>query len=307
MTRQLLKRVGFTLVELLVVIAIIAILVALLLPAVNSAREAARRTQCVNTIKQWGLAMQMHHDGLRTLPLGARTNPRQTWCMHLWPFVEETAIAAKNDLKRNFYEPPGTIPGTMNGLTGVRVPIYNCPSDIGNDQTQGTYQRTRGNYVVNWGNSKYGEVNEPKAMAPFSQIRGNRLYPRTTNFKKVVDGLSKTLLMAEILRAWSLDDNDWRGDIHNDDGLCRFHTLLTPNTSIHDVIESGWFQRNNDPLMPARAGPRAAQVNASRSRHPGGVVTLYCDGSVHFITNEVEENIWQGAGTMNGQEIGSLE
>jgi prepilin-type N-terminal cleavage/methylation domain-containing protein len=307
MTSRPRRQVGFTLVELLVVIAIIAILVALLLPAVNSAREAARRTQCVNTIKQYGLAMQMHHDTHRTLPLGARTNPRQTWCMHLWPFIEETAIAAKNDLKRNFYEPPGTIPGTMMGLTGVRVPIYNCPSDIGNDQTQGTYQRTRGNYVVNWGNSKYGQVNEPTAIAPFSQVRGNRDMPRKTNFKKIVDGLSKTLLMAEVLRAWSLDDNDWRGDIHNDDGVCRFHTIQTPNSTIHDIIENGWFQRTGDPLMPARAGPRAGQFVAARSRHPGGVVTIYCDGSVHFIVNEVDEIAWQGAGTMNGKEVGSLE
>lgn len=82
-------RDGFTLVELLVVIAIIAILVALLLPAVNAAREAARRVQCLNAQKQWGLAMNMYHDVRRKLPLGSRESPRQTWVMHLWSFVEE--------------------------------------------------------------------------------------------------------------------------------------------------------------------------------------------------------------------------
>lgn len=209
-------------------------------------------------------------------------------------------------ITRNFYEAPGTIAGTMNGLTGRRVPIYYCPSDIGSDQTQGTYQRCRGNYVVNWGNSKYGWPIEPPGIAPFSHIRGRRNMPRDTNYRKIIDGLSKTLIMSEVLKAWSLDDNDWRGDIHNDDGVCRFHTSVTPNSSVRDIIESGWFQNTGDPLMPAQAGPRTGQVAAARSRHPGGVVASMCDGSTHFVTNEIDLDIWQASGTMNGKEPVSL-
>lgn len=294
---------GFTLVELLVVIAIIGILVALLLPAVQSAREAARRTQCVNYLKQWAIAMHLHTDSHGNFPLGSRTNPRQTWTMHLWPFVEETALDAANDLNQHFYVPPGTIGGTLDGLTGKHVPMYYCPSDSGgSDQTRGNYQRRRGNYVVNWGNSTYGQADEPFGIAPFSHVNGRRADPRRTKFGQIVDGTSKTLLMSEVHRAWSPDDNDWRGDIQNDDGVCRFHTLLTPNTSAPDVISGGWFQKTGDPSMPAVAGASHAQVSAARSRHPGGVNASMCDGSVRFFANGIALVPWQALGSMNGEE-----
>lgn len=291
---------GFTLVELLVVIAIIAMLVTLLLPAVQAAREAARKTQCVNMLKQWSLSMHLHHDARRKLPIGARNNPRQTWVMYLWPYIEEVGLNSANDIEQHFYLPPGTIGGTLNGLTGQYVSLYYCPSDIGSDQTQGNYQRRRGNYVVNWGNSKYGQPVEPAGKAPFSHIDGNRSTPRETSFKKITDGTSKTLMMSEVLKAWSPDDNDWRGDIHNDDGVFRFHTLLGPNSSAPDIIQNGWFQDTGDSLMPAVAGARNAQVTAARSRHPGGVNAAFCDGSIRFIANDIAFNEYQAMGSMNG-------
>ena len=294
---------GFTLVELLVVIAIIAMLVTLLLPAVQAAREAARKTQCLNGLKQWGLAMQLHHDAKNQLPIGSRNNPRQTWVMHIWTFVEEHPLDSANDINQHFYLPPGTIAGTLNGLTGQHVSLYYCPSDLGVDQTSGTYQRRRGNYVVNWGNSTYGQTMEPEGKAPFSHIGGNRGNPRITPFKKITDGTSKTLLMSEVLKAWSIEDNDWRGDIQNDDGVFRFHTLLTPNTSAPDIIQNGWFQKTGDPKMPAVAGSRTAQVAAARSRHPGGVNAAFCDGSVRFMRDDIALNTWQALGSMNGEEV----
>ncbi len=297
------RRIGFTLVELLVVIAIIGVLVALLLPAVQAAREAARRTQCVNTLRQWGLAMQMHHDAKKTLPVGSRDNPRQTWVMYLWPYLEETALNAANDIRQPFYLPPCTIAGTLDGLVGRYVAGYYCPSDTGTDQTRGTYQRRRGNYAVNWGNSKYGETRDQVGLAPFSHSRGRRDRPRSTRYKKIVDGLSKTLLLSEVLKAWSPDDNDWRGDIHNDDGVFRFHTLVSPNTSVPDIIENGWFQNTGDPNMPAVAGGRSSQVAAARSRHSGGVQAAFCDGSTRFIVNDVELDVWKASGSMNGNEV----
>ena len=302
------RRQGFTLVELLVVIAIIGILVALLLPAVQQAREAARRTQCLNSVKQWGLAMHLYHDANRNLPVGARDNPRQTWVMYIWPFIEESGLTSANDTSQPFYLPPGTIRRTMDGLTGQHVSMYYCPSDaVGVDQTRGNYQRRRGNYVVNWGNATYGQRREPDDLAPFSHINGDRGNPRVTGLRKIKDGTSKTLLMSEILKAWSPDDNDWRGDIHNDDGEFRFHTLLTPNTTAPDIIENGWFQNTGDPLMPAVAGSSRSQVTAARSRHSGGVNSVFCDGSVRYMNNDVDLIVWQAMGSMNGSEIEASE
>ena len=99
--------------------------------------------------------MHLFHDTKQRLPIGARDNPRQTWVMYLWPYIEETSLDAANDITTPFYEPPGTIGNTLDGLTGRYVAIYYCPSDvgIGMDQTADFYQRRRGNYVVNWGNS----------------------------------------------------------------------------------------------------------------------------------------------------------
>ena len=87
------RRAGFTLVELLVVIAIIGVLVALLLPAVQSAREASRRMKCTNNMKQWALAMHMHHDTYGKLPYAKKNNPRTVWVTNLWPYVEQGVLA----------------------------------------------------------------------------------------------------------------------------------------------------------------------------------------------------------------------
>src|SRR4051794_27948524 len=96
-------RHGFTLVELLVVIAIIGILVALLLPAIQAAREAGRRATCQNTIRQWGIAMQNFHGSYNKLPEGNRINPRRIWLVYTWPFVEDQSHRALYDQKKHFY------------------------------------------------------------------------------------------------------------------------------------------------------------------------------------------------------------
>jgi prepilin-type processing-associated H-X9-DG protein len=261
-------------------------------------REAAARMQCQNHLKQWGLAMHNYHDTEGKFPLGARNNPRQTWVMHLWAYIEQSALANKNDLNQQFYLAPGTIAGTMNGLCGARVKIYYCPSDSGVDLTNGTYQRTRGNYVVNWGNALYDTAPPTSGSAPFAHINGNRSTPRVTRMASITDGTSNTLMLSEYLMAQSADDNDWRGDIHNDDGVFKFMTRNTPNSTAADVVN---WAVGNDPAMPySTAG---SQHNAARSRHTGGVNVALCDGSIRFVSNTIAIGTWQALGTMDGGEV----
>jgi prepilin-type N-terminal cleavage/methylation domain-containing protein/prepilin-type processing-associated H-X9-DG protein len=301
------RRLAFTLIELLVVIAIIAVLVGLLLPAVQKVREAANRAKCQNNLKQWTLAMHNFHDVNGHFPVPATTDNaskhlvRQTWVRLLWSYIEQSNLTFQDDPTKPFYVPPCTVYNTLKGLTGVYVPMYYCPSDVGADLDDPTqqYDRRRGNYVINWGAVKYDDATAPQSpLAPFSHVKGDRSRPRTTKIADISDGTSNTLMMSETLKAWSHDDNDWRGDIQNDDGVFKFMTITTPNSTAPDVCN--WAIQNGDPLMPVNTA--GLEYSAARSRHAGGVNAALCDGSVRFVSKQIPLATWQALGTMNGGE-----
>ncbi len=297
------KRRGFTLIELLVVIAIIAILIALLVPAVQKVREAAARTQCLNNLKQWGIAMHSFHDANKKLPPSASNNIRKAWPVYLFAYIDQGAAANLYDFKTGFYLPPNTVSNTLSGVICVQPGMYFCPADrVGAFWKGDQYWRSRGNYVVNYGNitGNPWPTTFPNGSAPFGFLNGNPSTPWQITLVQITDGTSNTLLMAEVLVA--KDDNQWdgRGDFLNDDGAFtnhQFMTVNTPNggTDVNQCVAAA------DPYMPCTNS--SSGVNgAARSRHPGGAHALFADGTVRFIANSIDINSWRALGTRDGSD-----
>jgi len=161
------KRTAFTLVELLVVIAIIGVLVALLLPAVQAAREAARRTQCVNNLHQLGVAMHNCHDAQRQLPVGAYWCCWGTWIAEVLPYMEQANLSDQYDSSKKYDNPGGyrySSPRNRSVTTNFIESLL-CASDERQvSEIPGHEGITRHNYVVNYGNTGLGSTAGPAAL-----------------------------------------------------------------------------------------------------------------------------------------------
>lgn len=308
------RRRAFTLVELLVVIAIIGVLVAMLLPAVQAAREAARRMSCQNHVRQWALAMQNMHDARKALPEANRVNPRRTWVVYTWPYVENQSLAATFDQKMPFHEPPNIYQNTLDGALAKTAPIYYCPSDRPEAMWRGdSYWRARGNYTLNWGNFKipHDQTLEqmaangiPVAQAPFGWTDPtSNAESRTTSFAEFTDGTSNTMLLSETIFPNADEDYDVRGDWMNDDWPCTMYmTVNGPNTTVADV--SPFVPDPIDPDDPPYTNVGSGNSHkAARSRHSGGVNVAFADGSVRMIQDGIALTAWQSLGSMNGEEV----
>lgn len=316
------RRHAFTLVELLVVIAIIGILVALLLPAIQAAREAGRRATCQNTIRQWGMAMQNYHSARNKLPEGNRINPRRVWVVYTWPYVEDQSHAAQYDQSKNFYESPNTVASTTNGIYCKPVPIYYCPSDRPGALWQGDiYWRARGNYVISWGQIEMSNCrNQPAggpcpAYAPTNPAASAKFglplfgfkdlvtpyLPKQVSFKDITDGTSHTMLLSEVVMATSDTQFDIRGDMLNDDTPCTmYQTINAPNSGIDiSVFQPPTPSQENPPYASPTDG---YQYKSARSRHPGGVNVVMADSSQKFVPDDIAIDVWRAMGTMNGGE-----
>ncbi|EAQ81815.1 DUF1559 domain-containing protein [Blastopirellula marina] len=295
------KTRGFTLVELLVVIAIIGVLIALLLPAVQQAREAARRMQCSNNLKQLGLAMHTYHDTYNNLPAGVNGCCWGSWQLAILPQMELGNLY--NNYEQKMYDTDYRYSSAPNvDVTSTRIATLTCPSDEPNAPiaTSGV-NLTSHNYAVNYGNTGYAQQATLNGVtfgkAPFSQ--NSSTLDKFYGFRDIVDGTSNTLLASEVLQGKGTDLRGftWWGD------ASQFTTYLPPNTSQPDAY-NGTCHTDPQANLPCTASSTSnPTMMASRSRHPGGVQALRCDGSARFISENIQLDTWRALSTTQGGEV----
>jgi prepilin-type N-terminal cleavage/methylation domain-containing protein len=298
---------GFTLVELLVVIAIIGVLVALLLPAVQSARESSRRTKCLNNLKQLAIALHSYHDTIGCFPPGyLENNPltdRANWITLILPFHEQAAIF-------QLYDPTTSTGGGAANfkLNSANIPVMQCPSDVNAPPVEYPGQAigpfALGNYLAN--NGLGPMVSEYRPALSIAQP-GIFMVNSRTRIAEIADGTSNTLLVAECLNIPSPSGGtkyDWRGNLTYPE-YCLFQWNNTPNSSNPD-----WL-RDVLCVSVARAPCIATHtaynnrknIVSSRSLHPSGVQVALADGSGRFVTNVINLATWQALGSPNNGEI----
>ena len=280
------KRRGFTLIELLVVIAIIAILIALLVPAVQKVREAAARMSCTNNLKQIGLGLHNYHDANRCFPSGYVSNfdgngndtgPGWGWAAYILPYMEQNNLYAAIHFDQ-------AIESSLNASVRVTpLKSYLCPSDdapptfaaqafdAAGNPVATICQVASANYVGVFG------VSEPG-------VSGEGLFFRDSNvgLKDITDGTSQTLMVGE--RAHNLAPSTWAGAVT--------HAEVFLYNSSNMVL--GHTGESN--------GVAPAESNNFSSRHNGGVNFLFADGHVHFLTTSVSQTVYTALSTRAGGE-----
>jgi prepilin-type N-terminal cleavage/methylation domain-containing protein/prepilin-type processing-associated H-X9-DG protein len=297
---------GFTLVELLVVVSILLLLLGLLLPATQSAREAARRAQCTNNLRQIGLAIQGYHDGLGCLPMGSPTSPvdprvgrplpDRSYLVAILPWMEATPLY--NAINQSLL-----IAGPENQTCfafGLRA--YACPSDpdagavqlaeMGSTSPQGAFPAGypfRSVCASYWGClGAFSQVSfglpDARKKAPFfalkmSQANGcfNEVYPISVS--SVRDGLSNTLFVVEAARSPMRETILFEPSIYPNTGW--WFRGATYNSLLSTFYPPNAFKKVAFDAM-------AARIETGSSMHPGGLNTLFGDGSVHFIKETID-------------------
>jgi prepilin-type N-terminal cleavage/methylation domain-containing protein/prepilin-type processing-associated H-X9-DG protein len=327
---------GFTLVELMAVIAIIGVLIALLLPAICSSREAARRSQCVNNLKQVGLAMHNYHSSWGGFPLsllvtdaGNAKTRTDGWgaFARIVPFIEAGPWYASANFSVSRELPANST------AAAVQLSYYVCPSEVQRDPAKHPYG-TSG--VISYGLSEgdwfvWGGLNGPESFALFGPNRSRAI-------DQVTDGTSNTILAAEVRTYFAtyvcekgllrITDPKAMPDSNAEpyvvapeyvSGKCRLDRLGHTDWSSGAVVASGmttaWLPNKSIVGTPSRkeevdlmgipesaGGPTFAAITA-RSYHPGGVNVLLADGAVRFIKNSIDGMLWRSIGTVNGGEV----
>jgi prepilin-type N-terminal cleavage/methylation domain-containing protein len=319
-TKNVKTKNGFTLVELLVVIAIIGLLVALLLPALNVVREAARRSQCSTNLKQFSLAVLTYESAKRELP---SSHSGEGWSAQaaVTPFLEQGHIYTAINFSVSYKDPSSLLNGTP--ISALRVPGYTCPSEPNTQiRVSGSESHAPISYVVNMGPWFVWD--------PVTKTGGDGVfYPEDgVQLRQIGDGTSRTMMASEVKTYnpyyRNLGDMDTNkpmptlpseicalgssgGDFKTNSGHTEwvdgrvhqtgFTTTFQPNTEVDcsgfDVDFNNWQEGK-----PGDAFTYGAVT--ARSHHPGIVNVVMMDNSVHSISNEIELQTWQAMSTKNG-------
>ena len=299
-------RPGFTLVELLVVIAIIGILVALLLPAIQAAREAARRTQCINNLKQLGVAMHNYHDTYGVFPFGVLAvnrngatqngGSRWGWGAYMLPYIEQEALYGEiriSGVDGNWwFQSQAVNNGQVRAMMKQEMAAYRCPSDTGpaTNTNRQVPQQGGGNQAVALSN--YVAVNSsgqirPNAGDPNGNADGIFVRNECHNFSDILDGTSTTLMIGE--RAWFIRRPN------GNKRQCNAANVFGVNDSrgdhdrrISDVLGCLRYNINHNTNDRCRRG--------FSSLHPGGAIFALADASTTFISDSIE---WNSSGSVD--------
>ncbi|TWU19024.1 DUF1559 domain-containing protein [Allorhodopirellula heiligendammensis] len=330
---RLSRRTAFTLVELLVVIAIIGVLVGLLLPAVQSAREAARRMQCSNNLKQIGLALHNYSSAYNEeipsagLPGIGYPNDHSPQA-RLLPFLEQANLQDLIDWSIQMGHPgSGSLPEELWPVAEYVVPTFQCPSMPGNPVTpftmaDGNTVNTSGaSYAMIHGNGLDGVTHAGQAANGLCWVE-SRL-----RWRDILDGLSNTVAFAETtvgagaessgpttLDPLEVDLRVWRASGSASNALDWLNTGSGTVTGWNGGKSTIWLRGSSPnglvlalPLTPNSKIPdfqsRSGKAGASRSYHTGGVQLLYADGSVHFTTDSINKDTWHALLSRAGREV----